>query len=81
MTREKPSSFSPYFRAEDADQVRAAFHEAGKLEGYASISELIEGATLRELKRLQRKYNGGKPWPGVPASTSRAGRPRRIQAD
>jgi hypothetical protein len=77
VSKEKPSSFSPYFRAEDADQVRAAFEAVGKQENHSSISELIEAATLRELKRLQRKYNGGKPWPGVPASPGRAGRPRK----
>jgi hypothetical protein len=32
---------------------------------------------LRELKRLQRKYNGGKKWPGVPAGQLRPGRRTR----
>ena len=77
MSREKPSSFSPYFRVEDADQVRAVFEAVGDLEGYRSISEMIEAATLRELKRLQRKHNSSQPWPPVPASASRAGRPRK----
>ena len=77
MSREKPSSFSPYFRVEDADQVRAVFEAVGGLEGYRSISEMIEAATLRELKRLQRKHNNSQPWPPVPASAHRAGRPRK----
>jgi hypothetical protein len=51
----KNKSFSPYFTESDADQVRAAVQEAGHLEGYASITDLIEAATLREVKRLQRK--------------------------
>lgn len=72
--------FTPYFRVEDADQVRAVFEAAGAQEGYSSISEMIEAATLRELKRIQRKYNAGQPWPGVAASTGRAGRPRKNQA-
>jgi hypothetical protein len=73
----KKKSISPYFAETDADQIRAAVRAVGKLEGYASISDLVEGATLRELKRLQRKYNGGKKWPGVPAGELRPGRRKR----
>ncbi len=40
----------------------------------ASITDLIEGATLREMKRLQRKYNRGKKWSGVPVGALRPGR-------
>lgn len=77
MLPKKNKSFSPYFTETDADQVRAAVQEAGHLEGYASITDLIEAATLREVKRLQRKYNGGKKWPGVPAGALRPGRRTR----
>jgi hypothetical protein len=73
----KKKSVSPYFTETDADQIRAAVKAVGHLEGYASITDLVEGATLRELKRLQRKYNGGKKWPGVPAGELRPGRRTR----
>lgn len=73
----KKKSISPYFTETDADQIRAAVKAVGHLEGYASITDLVEGATLRELKRLQRKYNGGKKWPGVPAGELRPGRRTR----
>jgi hypothetical protein len=73
----KKKSISPYFAETDADQIRAAVRAVGKLEGYASITDLVESATLRELKRLQRKYNGGKKWPGVPAGQLRPGRRKR----
>lgn len=73
----KSKSFSPYFTETDADQVRAAFQATGRLEGYASISELIEAATLREVKRLQRKYNGGKKWLPVEPGALRPGRRTR----
>jgi hypothetical protein len=73
----KKKSVSPYFTETDADQIRAAVQAVGHLEGYASITDLVEGATLRELKRLQRKYNGGKKWPGVPAGELRPGRRTR----
>lgn len=54
----KTKSVSPYLTEEDADQIRAAVNAVGHLEGYASITELVEAATLRELRRLQRRYNG-----------------------
>lgn len=74
MSKAKPESFSPYFTTADAEHVRAAYAAAGHLEGYASISELIEEATLKEVRRLQRKYNNGKPWPGLPAGQLPTGR-------
>ena len=73
----KNKSFSPYFTEDDANQIRAAFQAAGHLEGYASISELIEAATLREVKRLQRKHNGGKKWPPVEPGALRPGQRTR----
>lgn len=60
MPREKPGSFTPYFSITDADQMRAAFLAAGEAEGYVSVSELIEAAALREVRRLQRKHNKGR---------------------
>ncbi|MGO4856903.1 ParB family protein [Arthrobacter sp. 2MCAF14] len=74
MSKAKPESFSPYFTTPDAGQVRAAFAAAGHLEGYASISELIEAATLKEVRRLQRKYNNAKPWEPLPPGSARTGR-------
>lgn len=56
----KTKSVSPYFPEEDADQIRAALNAVGHLKGYTSITELVEAATLRELRRLQRKYNGAR---------------------
>lgn len=69
----KTKTVSPYFTEDDADQIRAAVLAVGHLEGYPSITALVEGATLRELRRLQRKYNGGKKWTGVPAGLLRPG--------
>ncbi|MDQ0212119.1 ParB family protein [Arthrobacter bambusae] len=74
MSKAKPESFSPYFTTAAAGQVRAAFATSGEAEGYASISELIEAATLREVRRLQRKYNKGKPWEPLPPGSARTGR-------
>ena len=74
MSREKPASFTPYFSIADADQVRAAFLAAGAAEGYGSVSDLIEAATLREVRRLQRKHNKGRKWVPVKAGALRPGR-------
>ncbi|WP_341395909.1 ParB family protein [Arthrobacter sp. G119Y2] len=74
MSRQKPASFTPYFRVEDAEQVRAAFLAAGRAEGYESVSDLIEAAVLREVRRLQRKHNKGRKWEPVKAGALRPGR-------
>jgi hypothetical protein len=79
MSKKKPSSFAPYFTSADADQVRAAFLVAGQLEGYASISELIEAATLKEVRRLQRKHNNGRPWDGAGPGSLRPGQRTRVE--
>jgi hypothetical protein len=75
MTRPvRRKNFTAYFTDEESDQVRAAFAAAGEAEGDASVSDFIVRATMREVKRLQRKYNGGRKWPGLPAGSLRPGR-------
>jgi Centromere-binding protein ParB C-terminal len=76
----KSKTVSPYFTEEDADQIRAAVQAVGEFEGYSSITALVEAATLRELRRLQRKYNRGKKWAGVPAGRLRPGRRTREES-
>lgn len=72
--QKKTAAFTPYYTEDQAEQVRAAFLEAGKPEeGDASLSDFIVRATMREVKRLQRKHNGGKPWPPVKAGELRRG--------
>jgi len=74
MAREKKiAAFTPYYTEDQAGQVRAAFKAAGLEEGDASVSDFIVRATMREVKRLQRKYNGGKVWPPVKAGELRRG--------
>ncbi|MDI2037160.1 ParB family protein [Paenarthrobacter nitroguajacolicus] len=68
---------SPYFTQEDLQQIRAAVQAVGKFEGYASIADFVEAAARRELRRLQRKYNNGRKWPGVEAGELRPGRRTR----
>jgi len=68
---------SPYFTPIQAAQVRAALQAAGPREGYSSVSDLVVAATMEEVKRLQRKYNDGRSWTGVPPGMIRRGRPTR----
>jgi hypothetical protein len=71
------AAFSPYYTEDEAGQVRAAFLAAGQAEGDASVSDFIVRATMREVKRLQRKHNGGKAWPPVMAGGLRRGQRTR----
>ncbi|UKA52236.1 hypothetical protein LFT48_22035 (plasmid) [Arthrobacter sp. FW305-123] len=70
----------PYFTEEDLKQIRAAVQAVGQLEGYVSITDFVEAAARRELRRLQRKYNNGRKWPGVEAGELRPGRRTRAEA-
>ena len=79
MSKRKPASFTPYFTQDDAGRVRAAFLSTGASEGYASVSDLIEKAVLKEVRRLQRKYNGGKAWDPAPPGALRTGRRNRAE--
>ncbi|GAA3287827.1 hypothetical protein ACFFON_06695 [Arthrobacter citreus] len=74
MSKKKPAQFTPYFTIEDSEQIRAAFLAAGAAEGYRSVADLIEPATLREVRRLQRKHNRGRKWAPVKAGALRPGR-------
>lgn len=73
----KVAAFTPYFTEDEAGQVRATFLAAGHLEGDASASDFIVRATMREVKRLQRRHNQGKKWDPVPAGALRRGQRTR----
>ena len=73
MTGKKVAAFTPYFTEEQAGQVRAAFLAAGRLEGDASVSDFIVRATMREVKRLQRRHNQGQAWEPAPSGSLRRG--------
>ncbi|MDJ0321979.1 hypothetical protein [Pseudarthrobacter sp. PS3-L1] len=79
MATKPTSHITPYFTQDQADQVRAALQAVGHAERYASLSDLVVAATMREIKRLQRKHNDGKPWDPVPAGTARPGRRTRAE--
>ncbi len=54
---------SAYMTYDTNDALTAAalfFEDLPVGEGHRTMSEIIESAVLREIKRLQDKYNGGK---------------------
>ncbi|MBP2269201.1 hypothetical protein J3A64_004741 [Pseudarthrobacter sp. PvP004] len=65
MTRPRGREKGSYFTEDDLKQIRAAVAAVGQQEGYVSIADFVEAAARRELRRLQRKYNDGRKWPGV----------------
>ena len=73
MRAKRIAAFTPYFTEDEANQVRAAFLAAGHLEGDASVSDFIVRATMREVKRLQRRHNEGKAWEPAPPGSLRRG--------
>ena len=73
------NSISAKFTQGDAEQIRAVVRHVGVLEGYGSANDFVEAAVQRELRRAQRKYNGGKPWEGVKAGGIRPGRRTRAE--
>lgn len=77
--RRDDNSISAKFTRDDAEQIRAAVKNVGLAEGYASANDFLEAAVRRELRRVQRKYNGGRKWPGLPAGALRPGRRTRSE--
>ncbi|WP_211880854.1 ParB family protein [Pseudarthrobacter albicanus] len=77
MSMKKIAAFTPYFTEDEAGQVRAAFLAAGHVEGDVSVSDFIVRATMREVKRLQRKHNHGRKWEPAPAGSLRRGQRTR----
>ncbi|QOT19918.1 hypothetical protein HMI59_24925 (plasmid) [Paenarthrobacter sp. YJN-5] len=70
---------SAKFTRDDAEQIRAVLKFVGLEEGYASANDFVEAAVRRELRRVQRKYNSGRKWPGVEAGGLRPGRRTRAE--
>ena len=63
VARNKKVSF--YQSADDANRVRAALVHTQTVEGVRSLSELVAGAVMKEVERLEREYNDGKPFAAV----------------
>ena len=70
-----PPKVSFYQDREDTDRVRGAILHTMTTEGSRSLSQFINKAVMAEVERLERKYNGGKPFPPVGARELPQGRP------
>lgn len=64
-----------YQDTEDAERVRGGFQQVGHLEGYQTFSDFHAAVVMREIERLEAKYNDGKPFHGAAPRTGRLGRP------
>ena len=59
----------------DTDRIRGAILHTMATEGSRSLSQFINQAVMAEVERLERKYNGGQPFPAVGARELPQGRP------
>ncbi|GAA1616553.1 hypothetical protein GCM10009789_83220 [Kribbella sancticallisti] len=64
-----------YDETEDS-RIRNCEAAVGRLEGYADLSDFIVQSVMKEVTRLEKKRNGGRPFPPPPESVHRRGRGR-----
>lgn len=74
-TTKYPPKVSFYQDREDTDRVRGAILHTMPYEGGRSLSQFIHQAVMAEVERLEKKYNGGRPFPPVGARELPQGRP------
>ncbi len=66
--RKYPHKVSFYQDMSDTDRVRGAILHTMISEGNRNLSQFIHKAVMKEVERLEAKYNGGQPWPAVKAN-------------
>lgn len=64
-----------YQDPQDTARVRGAILHTQVTEGSRSLSQFIHQAVMAEVTRLERKHNGGKPFPRIAARELPQGRP------
>jgi hypothetical protein len=70
-----PPKVSFYQEQEDTDRIRGAIMHTIPYEGVRTLSQFLSGAAMKEVERLERQYNDGKPFPPVGARELPQGRP------
>ncbi len=70
-----PPKVSFYQDREDTDRVRGALLHTMATEGPRTLSQFINDAVMKEVKRLEKKYNEGEPFPKLGAGKLPQGRP------
>ena len=73
--RKHPNKVSFYQEPEDTARLRGAVLHTMVPEGHRSLSQFVIRAVMKEVQRLEEKYNGGKPFPAVVANEMPQGRP------
>ncbi len=73
--RKYPAKVSFYQERAETDRIRGAILHTMATEGSRSLSQFINQAVMAEVERLERKYNGGQPFPAVGARELPQGRP------
>lgn len=64
-----------YQAPEDAARARAAYDWTRPHEGHRSFSDFISSAVMREVERLEEKYQDGQPWPALEPGELPTGKP------
>ena len=64
-----------YQEPEDTDRVRGAILHTMTTEGSRNLTQFINAAVMREVERLEAKYNGGEPFPPIGPGELPQGRP------
>ena len=77
--RKHPNKVSFYQEPEDTARLRGAVLHTMIAEGHRSLSQFVIRAVMKEVQRLEEKYNDGEPFPAVAANEMPQGRPQRHQ--
>ena len=64
-----------YEEPEDTDRVHGAILDTMTTEGSRNLTQFINAAVMREVERLEAKYNGGQPFPPIGPGELPQGRP------
>ena len=70
-----PPKVSFYQDREDTDRVRGALLHTMATEGPRTLSQFINDAVMKEVTRLEKKHNAGRPFPKLGAGKLPQGRP------
>lgn len=73
--RRHPNKVSFYQEPEDTARLRGAVLHTMIAEGHRSLSQFVIRAVMKEVQRVEDKYNDGKPFPAVAANEMPQGRP------
>lgn len=67
----KPMKVGFYQPKDENERTRAASMATMVHEGHTSLSDFISKAVMREVQRLEKKYNGGEEFGRVPTRANR----------